>query len=302
MIELKGWRKQAAYAALFAAAFVVALRQTFPAEAVRERLVLEAAAQGWQVKVVDAGPAGLLGVRFSGVALEARDGTRIPVEELKASLRILPLLLGRRGLDFDAQLYGGRVRGLVEEGRSSRRLVARFAGVDLGRATAIRKASGLDLAGTLVGDLDVTLDSRDPNRSAGTVDLKVEKAALLGGQLQLAALGGGLTLPRADLGAVALHGAVKDGKLALDRLEARSADLELSGEGLALTLQPRLAYSTLFGRARLKLAEGFWQKSGTAALRSVAEMSLAPARGRDGAFWFQVYGTLAQPQARPAPQ
>jgi type II secretion system protein N len=301
MVELTGWKKQAAYGVLFALAFLVALRQTFPAEAVRERLVMEAAAQGWQVRVVDVGPAGLLGVRFSGMSLEAQDGTRIPVEELRASLRILPLLLGRRGLDFDAQLYDGRARGLVEEGRTARHLAVRMSGLELGKATAIRKASGLDLSGTLGGELDVTLDARDPVRSSGAVDLKVERAALLGGQLQLAAFGGALSLPRADLGAVAIHGAVKDGRLTLDRLEAKSADLEASGEGLAVTLQPRLANSTLFGKARLKLADGFWQKSGTAALRGVAEMSLAPARGRDGAYWFQVYGTAAQPQARPGP-
>ena len=301
MLELKGWRKRAAYGVLFAVAFAVALRQTFPAEAVRERLVLEAAAQGWQVKVVDVGPAGLLGVRFTGMALESQDGTRLPVEELRASLRLLPLLRGRRGLDFDARLWDGRVRGLVEEGRSTRRLAVKLAGVELAKATALRKASGLELGGTLGGELDLTLDGREPARSTGMVDLKVERAALLGGQLALASFGGALTLPRADLGTVTVHGAMKDGRLSLDRLDARSADVELSGEGMAVTLQPRLATSTLYGKARLKLADGFWAKSGTAALRSVAEVALAPARGRDGAYWFQVYGTAAQPQARPAP-
>ena len=301
MLELKGWRKRAAYGVLFAVAFAVALRQTFPAEAVRERLVLEAAAQGWQVKVVDVGPAGLLGVRFTGMALESQDGTRLPVEELRASLRLLPLLRGRRGLDFDARLWDGRVRGLVEEGRSTRRLAVKLAGVELAKATALRKASGLDLGGTLGGELDLTLDGREPARSTGMVDLKVERAALLGGQLALASFGGALTLPPADLGTVTVHGAMKDGRLSLDRLDARSADVELSCEGMAVTLQPRLATSTLYGKARLKLADGFWAKSGTAALRSVAEVALAPARGRDGAYWFQVYGTAAQPQARPAP-
>jgi hypothetical protein len=30
----------------------------------------------------------------------------------------------------------------------------------------------------------------------------------------------------------------------------------------------------------------------------MAEAALAPARSRDGAYWFQLFGTLAQPQAR----
>jgi type II secretion system protein N len=298
MVELKGYRKYAAYAAVFLAAFVLAFRQTFPAEAVRARLAAEAAAQGWQLKAADAGPAGLIGVRLTGVTAESREGVRVPVEELRTSLRILPLVLGRRGVDFDARLYGGRVRGVAEETRSSRRLAATVTGVNLAQAAAIQKLTGLDLAGTLAGSLDVTLDVREPARSRGSVDLRLEKGALMGGQIQLAAFGGALTLPRADLGSVVAQATVKDGKASFERLEAKGPDLELAGEGLAVTLQPRLAYSPLFGKARLKLADGFWQKSGTTALRGVAEAALAQARGRDGAYWFQIYGTVSSPQAR----
>lgn len=302
MVELKGPKKYAAYAALFAVAFLVALRQTFPAEAVRERLVLEAASQGWQMKVADTGPAGLLGVRFSAMSLEARDGTRISIEELKASARILPLFLGRRGFDYDARLYDGRIRGVWEERSGGRRWVtAQLSGVELQKATAIRKATGLDLGGTLHGQVDLLLDGREPARSQGLVDLRVEKAALLGGQLQLAALGGALTLPRADLGQVQAHATVQEGKAAFDKLEAKGADVEVRGEGMAVTLQPRLAYSQVFGKAQLKLQDAFWQKSGAAGLKTVAETALAPARGREGAYHFQIFGTLAQPQARPGP-
>lgn len=302
MPELKGWKKYLAYAVLFAAAFVLALRQTFPAEAVRERFVLEAAASGWQVKVADVGPSGLLGVRFTGVSMESREGARIPVEELRASLRILPLVLGRRGVDFDARLYDGRVRGHVEEGRGARRLSLHVAGLDLAKAVAVRKATGLDLAGVVQGDVQLSLDGKDPAKSSGTVALRVESAAVTGGQLQLPAFGGALTVPRADLGALVVEGAVKDGKLGFEKLEARSADVELAGDAVALGLQPKLAYSSLLGRLRLKLAESFWQKSGTAALRGVAELALAQAKGRDGSYWFQLFGTVAQPQVRPAPQ
>lgn len=299
MIELKGYRKHAAYAALFLAAFALALRQTLPVEAVRAWLAAEAAAQGWQLKAADAGPAGLVGIRLTGVTAESREGARVAVEELRTSLRLLPLVLGRRGVDFDARLYGGRVRGVAEETRSTRRLAATVTGVNLAQAAALQKLTGLDLAGTLGGSLDVTLDVREPARSRGSVDLRLEKGALLGGQVQLAAFGGALTLPRADLGSVVAQATVKDGKASFERLEAKGPDLELAGEGLAVTLQPRLAYSPLFGKARLKLSDGFWQKSGTTALRGVAEAALAQARGRDGAYWFQLYGTVTSPQARP---
>ena len=49
--KLTGWRQTAAYVAFFAFAFVLALRLTFPVEAVKERLILDASAEGYQVKV-----------------------------------------------------------------------------------------------------------------------------------------------------------------------------------------------------------------------------------------------------------
>lgn len=303
-LKLDGWKKFLAYGALFAVAFVLALRQTFPAEAVLERLVIDGAAQGWQVKVTDSGPGGFLGVRFSGMTLESREGVKIPVDQLTASLRIWPLFLGRRGVDYDARLYEGRVTGLVEEGRGVRRVVARVADLDLAKSAAVRKALGLDLGGTLQGEVDLTLDQREPARSSGAVALRVEKAALMGGAVSLPSLGGNLTLPRADLGAVVAQGTVKEGKAVFDKLEAKSPDVELDAQGLSVSLQPKLAYSTVFGKARVKLQDGFWAKAGPqgTALRSVAEVTLAPARTRDGAYQFQVVGTLSAPSARPAPQ
>ena len=44
-LQLKPWHRRAAYGLFAAAAFFFALRQTFPREAVKERLVLEAAAK-----------------------------------------------------------------------------------------------------------------------------------------------------------------------------------------------------------------------------------------------------------------
>jgi type II secretion system protein N len=300
--KLEGWKRYAAYGALFAAAFALALRQTFPADAVRERLVMEAASQGWQVRIADVGPGGMLGVRFTGVTLESREGARVPLEEVQASLRLWPLLLGRRGLDYRAQLFQGQVRGLVEEGRSARRLVAHLSGIDLAKAGALRKALGVDLGGTLGGDVDLTFDAREPARSTGRVDLRVDKAALLGGQVSLPSFGGALTLPRADLGAVVAQASVREGKAIFDKLEARSPDVELFGEGLAVTLQTRLAFSPIFGKARFRFQDAFWQKGGSAALKGVTEAALAQARGKDGSYWFQVFGTVSAPQARPAPQ
>ncbi len=299
--KLEPWHRWAGYGAFAFLAFVFALRQTIPAEAVKERIVMEAAAQGWQVSIADARPAGLVGVGMTSVSLESVDGLRIPIEKLDATLRLWPLLLGRRSFGFDAALFEGHVKGFAEESKTTHRVVATLAGVDLSRAVPLRKATGIVFAGTVGGDLDLTLDEREPAKSAGYLDLAVERAAVNGGEVPVPGMGGALTLPKVALGRVTAKAVVKGGRLTFERLDAKSDDIEATGEGLYLVLQPRLAFAPIFGKARLTIRDGFWTKGGTSAFKGILEVALAQARGRDGGYGFQIYGTLSQPQARMAP-
>jgi type II secretion system protein N len=295
-------KRRLAYAAFALVAFVFALRQTFPVDAVGERLVLEAAARGWQLRMTDIQPAGFVGVRLAGVTLEAANGARIPLDELTAKLRLLPLVAGRRGIDFDARLFEGAVRGTAEESAASRRLVAHVDKVDLGRAAAMRRLVGVDLAGAISGDVDLAIDLKEPARSSGRVDLGVEQAAIQGGEVPVAAMGGApLTLPRIGLGTVTAKAEVKDGKATFGTLTAKGDDVEVEGNGLSFTVQPRLEQAPLSGQARVRFAEALWQKNGAGAMRGVIELALAQGKGRDGSYGFQLFGTLGRPQARPTP-
>ncbi len=298
--KLKTWQRRTLYGLFAAVAFLFALRQTSPIEAVKERLVIEAAAQGWQLSVADARPAGFAGIGMNGVTLQLADGTRIPIERLDATLRLWPLVLGRRGISFDAMLYDGHVKGFAEERRGAQRIVATVTGVDLSRAAALRKSIGVDLAGFVVGDVDLMLDTVQPPKSMGHVDLSIDKAAVNGGEMPIPGMAGALTLPKLALGLVTAKAMVKDGKLTFDKLEAKGDDVEASGEGLYLVMQPRLSFAPIFGKAKVKIRDGFWLKSGAGGFKGVVEMALAQARGRDGAYGFQIYGTLANPQARMA--
>jgi type II secretion system protein N len=298
-IQLTGWKRTAAYVAFFVLAFLWALHATFPTEAVKERLILEAAAQGWQVRLNDIAPRGLLGVQAREVTLQTRDGSRIPLDEVRVSLRPLALLSGRSAVAFDAALFDGTVSGVTERGSTVQRLRLHAAGIDLGKAGALRKATGLDLAGTLGADLDVTLDAKDPARNAGTVELGVKGAAVRGGEVPVPGMSSGLTVPPMGLGTVAVHGTVKGPRADFDKVEARGGDVELTGEQAFVQLQPKVENSPLAGRARVRFAEAFWQRGTAATLRPVIDAALASAKLRDGGFGFQIYGTVGRPQARP---
>jgi type II secretion system protein N len=301
-IKLTPWQRKAAYILFALFAFAFAMRATLPVEAVRDRIVMEAAAQGWQVSVSDVGPAGLLGVSMRDVTLESRDGLRIPIDRLDATVRLWPLLLGRRGVGFDIRAFDGRVQGFTEQSGAASRLVAKVSGVDLGQAPPVRKATGLDLAGVVEGDIDLSLDEKEPPKSTGHIDLAVQDAVLRGGQLPIPGMASALTVPRVALGEVTAKAAVKDGRITFDKLGAKSEDLELDTQGLYVVLQPRLAFAPIFGKAKLKLNDALWRKSGTAGFKGLAEMALAQAKGRDGSYGFQIYGTLARPQTRMSPE
>ncbi len=297
-LRLQPWQRWTAYSLFGLLAFALALRQTFPSDAVKERIILEAASAGWQVNAVDVRPSGFGGIDMSGVTLESRDGLRIPVEHVDASVRLLPLLLGRRGIAFDASLFEGRVRGVAEATSGTSHLAARITGVDLSRAVALRKATGVDLVGTLHGTIDVTMDEKQVAQSAGGVDLLVDGAGVNGGQLPIPGMGGTLTVPRMGLGQLTAKATVKEGKLVFDRLDTRGDDVEVTGEGLYCVLQPRLAYAPIFGKAKLRIRDAFWTKPGAGAFKPIVDVALAQARGADGSYGLQIFGTLSQPQAR----
>jgi type II secretion system protein N len=298
-IRLEGWKRTAAYALFFVLAFALALHATFPTEAVRERLILEAAAQGWQLRLNDISPGGFLGVRAREVTLLTRDGSRIPLEEVRVALRPLALLTGRRSVAFQAALFDGTASGVTEQGRSLQRLQVKASGIDLGKAGALRKTIGLDLAGTLSANVDVTLDEKDPAKNAGTVELVVKDAAVKGGEIAIPGMNSGLTVPAMGLGTVTVHGTVRGPRAEFDKVEAKGQDVEVIGEQTFLQLQPRVENSPLAGRARVRFAEAFWQRGPAAPLRPVVDAALASARLKDGGFGFQIYGTLGKPQARP---
>lgn len=295
-LEWATWRPRLAYGGFALVAFLLALRWTFPAEAVRERLILEAGVRGWQFEAGELTPGGLLGVHARDVRLEEHAGLAIPIDEVTASLRVLPLLIGRQVLVFDGRVYEGRVRGTADLSGDVRNVSLRVEDVDLARAIPLKKATGMDLQGKLGGTADLAVPQAPAGRPTGRIDLAVTDAGITGGHLPLPGMVSGLTLPRLGLGAVTAAVKLAGGKADVEKLEARGGDAEISTEGLSVALQSALEHGTLFGKARLRIQPALWQREGTAAFRGLAEAALSPARTPDGSYLLQVVGTLGHPR------
>ena len=296
------WRPRVAYGAFVLVAFVLSLRWTFPSEAMKERLIMEAGQRGWQIDVERVSAAGVLGVRARGVKLETASGLAIPVDDLTVSLRLLPLLAGRRSVSFEAALYEGRVAGTADLSGDARRLVLDVDGVDLAGALPLRKASGLDLLGKLSGKADLTLPAGADARPTGRVDLAVKEAGIAGGQLPLPGTTAGLALPRVGLGGLVAAVKLGDGRATFEKLDATGGDAEVRTEGLYFLVQPRMEFAPIFGKARVKVQDAFWARSGTQGFKGLAEASLASAKGTDGSWNFAVTGSVGHPRMQPASQ
>lgn len=296
------WRRRLGYTAFFILALLFGLRQTFPFDALKEKAIIEAGKNGFRIDLLELGPSGLAGVRATGLVVEpmSMEGLKIPLDQLDLSVSLLPLVAGHLNLSFDARAFGGRVKGGYEQSKTAQRVIAKADDLDLAAAQGpVKKLSGLDLGGTIKADIDVTLDLKEPAKSDGHIDLDVGKAVVNGGDVPVASMGGTVSLPKMVLGDVTARATVKDGKANFEKLEAKSEDLELSGEGIYFQVQPRLEYAPLFGKVKLKLNDAFWNKSGTAGFKGIAEMALASAKGPDGFYRFQIFGTLGHPQGRP---
>jgi type II secretion system protein N len=295
------WKPRLAYGAFFVGAFLLALRQTLPADAIRDRLVLEAGQAGWLLEAADVGPAGLVGVGLKEVTLKDKDGLTIPIEALEVSLAPWQLMRGRLRVAVWARIYDGTVKGTFDVTGAPQVLDLAVDKVDLARVIPLRKATGVDLDGLASGSASLTLPADPKAQPSGRFDLVVAGAGLAGGKVAVPGMAGGLTLPKLSLGQLGAKLALEGGKATFERLGSSGGDATLQADGLTVTLQPnaRLEFAPVFGQLSLKLEDAFAGKPEGKTLKSLADLALASGKGKDGAYRVQLFGSLGHPQARP---
>lgn len=294
------WRPRLLYGAFFVLAFLLALRQTLPAAAIKDRLVQEAAQQGWQLDAAEAGPAGLVGVGLREVTLKDQTGLTIPVEALDVSVPVWPLLRGKVRLAVAARLYDGTVKGAFDVTGAPRVVDLALERVDLARAIPLRKALGVDLDGVASGTARLTLPADATSKASGRADLTVAGAGLAGGKVAVPGMAGGLTLPKLSLGQLTASVKLEGGKATFEKLSSAGGDATLVADGLTVTVQPKLEFAPVFGKVSFKVEDAFAQKPEGKTLKSLADLALAAGKSKDGAYQLQVFGSLGHPQARAA--
>jgi len=270
--KLKVVRKVFGYAGFFFLAVVVAFFLTFPYDALKDRVRLEADKAGYFARIGSMGP-GFFAVRAKGLELSKKSDADPPPAPLKIdSVSAGPTLLPP-GAAVTAKLFGGTVAVKVS-GLSAVRV--RVDVDDLNLASPDLKAfSGIDFSGLVEAHVDLSLPrvavgpgpaEPDLGQASGTIALDVKGLAVNGGSMSMVIPQFGpeptpLDLPKIVVGD--LSGKLKFDKGAgtVEKLEAKSADLELKVGG-TLKLAKRLEYTEPNVEVRFKPDPEFQKRLG----------------------------------------
>jgi type II secretion system protein N len=285
--------------------FLGGLQLFFPSDAAVERLQyqLDEASKGaWQLNAAKASPWRATGLKLKGVELlkidqqrrgrgdddegEGPSGTRFLVaDHIALRAQLLPLLGGTKQAAFDADLYKGDLSGTVGLSGDSLGMRGDAAALDLGLIPFEGESMSLDLDGALDASWDLIIDTEDPTKSTGTIELEVE-----GLRLNSASVAGFDLEETSDFSVAELEIEVEDGK-------AKVKKGQLEGDLIEAKIDGEITLSKKFDRSRLRLKLEF-----TLAEHVDMLVKLLPgakdARRDDGRYHFNVTGTILHPSFR----
>jgi len=316
-------KRIAAYCAFAVLAFLLCLVLTFPYDAIRARVVTEAAAQGYAVRMSSLRP-GLRGLTATDVRiskppapLSAETMSTLSEGDAKALARVPPAELGEAllvssvalrpslfplGVAFHANALEGHVTGSVGA------VGALAADVEMeGLKTStgnLKGFTGMDLDGTLEGALSLDVPRGagaaagfDFSKANGSVRLNGAGLVIKGGTVTVPMYGTPtpMDLPRITLGDVRALLNIVEGAGTLEEMQGKSSDLELRGSG-TLKLARRFEYSEPAMEFRIKADPDFVKRLGLIG----AGLSVLPADRKDPGFRVaKLSGLLGRPKFGP---
>ena len=291
--------KWAGYPLFFFVCFVFFAYRTFPYERLADRLVQEAQSRGYEVEIVGLTNSGLTGLTFENlrVVLPSESEGSPPVDvifdELTVSTSLLSLISSSKSYSFDAELGGGEAEGDLVLGENNMEIDAEIDDINLDALPILRKFTKIPLAGTLNGEIELTIPS-EVAESSGDVEIRIEGLHVGDGESKLDIPGwGGLTLDKADVGNLELVVVIEDGSAKIERATSHGKDLELDVLGKVRLLRP-LGRSELNLMLRVKIQDAYKTRSAkVATMLELASSGIKAAQTADGAIQYVVAGSLS---------
>lgn len=248
----------------------------------------------------------------SGSAGEAASAPKprvMTIDSAHVRLGLLGLLVGSKRLSFGAEAFGGTISGSTkEDGDGSRRLELELSELALSEAPLLSDAVGLPLAGTMSGQLDLTLPEGKLAKAEGKVQLKVEGLSAGDGKAKIRDT---IALPKIDAGTLELEGEITAGQLKITKFESAGPHLDLVAEGSVRLRDPAMT-SLLNLTARFRFNDRYKNQNEITKSLFGAPGSTIPglfdmdpkikrAKRQDGFYGWRVSGMLSSPSFMPNP-
>ena len=294
---------------------------TFPFDKLRDRVVVQFNAQQRasttpQELQIDELESYFGGVRAKGVRLVmpspevGKPASIVSVDEARARISFLSLLIGRKDVTFKLFIGGGTVTGEFIEKGKDRDIELEFTDVDLGQIGPVKAQLGVPLDGKLNGPVKLELPEGKASKASGSVNLEVKDVAVGDGKAKLKGM---LALPRMQMGNLVLQGEAKDGSIKISKMTADGRDLTVSGDG-KIQMRELATESNLDLNIKVKIADAYRKKddttkalfgdpSATKGPPALFEMDPVVSKAKlpdNGGYAFMVRGTLGNPKASGA--
>lgn len=267
------WLRIVGYSAFSVFALLVAFFLTFPYEAAKDRVRMEADAAGFFVRIGSMGP-GFFAVRAKDVRISKKADTEPPPEPLELeSVSVGPALFPP-GLKVKVNGLGGSITTVVS-GFSNVHLAVDAEDIDTAKGN-LKGFSGIDFGGVVNAHLDLTLPKGqaagsapaepDLSQASGTVSLATKGLAINGGTANIPIPQFGpeptpIDLPKIVIGDLAGKVKIEKGTATVEELKNVSPDIELAVSG-TLKLARRLPYSEANLEVRFKPDPEFQKRLG----------------------------------------
>ena len=219
---------------------------------------------------------------------------------LRAKAGLVDLLRGRRSGALEAELLGGTVEAEVRQVGEDLSLDGKWSGLELRQLTMLKRQTGVALAGTFEGAVDVGVPMGDDGKlrlasATGTIELRVANGALGPGKIE-SAKAGAVEIPMAAFTELNAKFVLEKKRATVDHFDLIGKDLEAELTGyiqLANALKqfaPRL-------HLRFKLGEEF-QEAHTD-LKVLLSMGPLKAGQSEGYTGLAINGTFEKIDAKP---
>jgi len=296
---------------------------TFPYDKLKERIVTTFNAQQrnssspQELQIEELDSSFVTGVKAKGVKLisppsdPTKGPTEIKIDEARARISLLSLLVGNKDVSFKLDAFDGVIKGSYAESSKERAIEINFEGVDMSKIDAIAANVGFPLDGRLNGTINLQLPEGKASKGNGAINLEI-KDMYAGNAKELTVKTplGPFTLPRLKVGQLTITGEAKDGVLKLTKLGSSGGDVELVGDG-RVQMREVATDAHLDANLKFKINDAYRNKNDKTQLlfgkpggKETPMLEMDPnmkrSKSADGFYQLRIAGTLAKPDVKPS--